>query len=147
MHPLLLAAANCSAFSKSHLTVQCLSCTVLVIWRRHNSSTANSITTDHQIRRESGFYYGEDVIKLGLNQTLVDYLLRSLALKRGTQPDLYLHILSAGAPRGFWGTFLYGNWQKTESTEEQVRIDVPLCTTWTLRPTEWGLTQKAASPW
>lgn len=112
MHPLLLAGANWSAFSKSHLTVQSLSCTVLVIWSLDNSSTANSIATDHQIRRESGFYYGEDVIKLGLNQTLVDYLLRSLALKRGTQPDLYLHVLSAGALRGFWGTVLYGNCKK-----------------------------------
>lgn len=131
MHRLLLAAADCSAFSKSHFTVQCLSGTVLVIWRLDNSQQQ----TDHQIRRASGFYYGEDVIKLGLNQTLVDYLLRSLALKRGTQPDLYLHVLSAGALCSFWGTALYGNWQKTESTEEQkVRMDVPLHSTWTLSP-------------
>ena len=114
MHPLLLAGANWSAFSKSHLTVQSLSCTVLVIWSLDNSSWLSF--------KKFGFKEG------------------NTARPVSARPKC-------------WGTArLLGNCpirklQKTESTEEQVRTDVPLCTPWTLRPTEWGLTQKAASPW
>lgn len=46
----------------------------------HLLQQQRALLTDHQMWRKSGFYCGEDVIKISLN--LVDYFIRSLVLKK-----------------------------------------------------------------